>query len=185
MPRIWQTIAIATTGTALTLTAIDANPAHALKFKSDFKVDITTGDLAGNSYDGYFTFEDSELSGIGNETIVADKVSFNFNGLTYNEKQDFDYPNAPWVEFDGGSLSGLNFVPFDEFFSLPFDLLNDSFEYFGHNNGDVVVSFQGGGVGSVTYTEPEAIPEPATIFGLSVIGLGLLLRKKQVSSPNI
>ncbi|NEP00769.1 MAG: PEP-CTERM sorting domain-containing protein [Symploca sp. SIO2E9] len=185
MPRIWQKIAVATTGAALTIAAIDANPAHALRFKSNFTVDITTGDLAGNSYDGYFTFEDSELTGIGNEEVVADKVSFDFNGITYTEEQDFDYPNAPLVEFDGGSLLGLNFVPFDEFFALPFDLINDSFQYFAHNSGEVVVSFQGEGVGSVTYTEPETIPEPATILGLSVVAAGLLLRKKQGASQNI
>ncbi|NER29158.1 MAG: PEP-CTERM sorting domain-containing protein [Symploca sp. SIO1C4] len=185
MPRIWQTIVVATTGAALTLAAIDANPAHALKFKSNFTVDITTGDLAGNSYEGYLTFEDSELTGTGNETVVADKVSFDFNGLTYTEKQDFYYPSAPFVEFDSGTFLGLNFSPFDDFFALPFDLINDSLEYFAHNSGEVAVSSLGGGVGSVTYTEPEAVPEPATILGLSVIGLGFLLRKKQVSSQNI
>ena len=186
---IYQKLAVATATAALSLAAMEAENVQAATIIYDFTVDVTSGPLTGTQSSGSFSYDDLALTGTGLETLGVNEglsVSFDFLVETYNETNDIDSPNYPIVQFQDQSLLGLNFNVFYAS-SLQFaiaDEIDASIGAVGLGGGNVFAydtdpnaAFEG--LGTVTY---RPVPEPSSVVGLSVLGLGFLLRKKVTSS---
>ena len=97
---------------AATLIALNGRPVQALPVTYDFTVVVTQGSLAGNTFNGSFSYDDALLSGVGAEEIgIADglTVNMNFLGQDYAESADTDYPNFPKLIFENGEIQQLDF----------------------------------------------------------------------------
>lgn len=187
---IYQKLAVATATAALSLAAMEAKTVQAATIVYDFTVDVTSGPLTGTQYFGSFSYDDLTLTGTGLETLGVDEglsISFDFLGKTYNETSDIDLPDYPIVQFQDQSLLGLNFNVFYGSSFQSFAIANEvdaSTGAVGSGGGNVFaydtdpsVAFEG--LGTVTY---QPVPEPISVVGLSVLGLGCLLKKKVRSS---
>lgn len=179
-----QKLAVAAAGTALSLAAMEAtsvHPALAATITYDFTLNVTSGSLAGIQGSGFFSYDDSTLTGIGLETLGDSEelsISFDFLGKAYNETDDTDFPDFPLVQFQDSSLLGLSF----------FTAKNDEFRFQIENsapNPDVL------GGNEFTFSSPRDIegsgvvnyslrpvPEPGTVSGVVLLGLGGLLLKR-------
>ncbi|NEO11611.1 MULTISPECIES: PEP-CTERM sorting domain-containing protein [unclassified Moorena] len=179
---------LAAASVALGLAVMPTQPVSAATIKYDFTVDVETGNLAGNSYQGYFTYDDTFQFDSGFERFNSRNddlsVVFDFNGVTYTEEDDFLFPEGPYVDFQDGELLGLNFVPSLFTFDFPFEIRDEDNDRIGGDFFTYGDFFIGSGDGSVTYAKVGKVPEPATILGLSVLGASLLLGKKKGSSQN-
>ena len=103
-------LAIATL--AATIVTIDSSPAQALPVTYDFTVVVTQGSLAGNTFNGSFSYDDAQLSGVGAEEIgIADglTVTMTFFEQDYAETADIDYPAFPKLIFEAGEIQRLDF----------------------------------------------------------------------------
>jgi hypothetical protein len=184
-------IAIATTGVALGLTAIDAAPVEAAIITYDFLVETNS-----QSFPGFFSYNDvdpAENLGYGLEIPVTD-FEWEFLGVTYTDENvgrriRREFPNPLGV---GVIVQPADFYlgqPFNPYRTLP-----------GLNFGVVIEPPFGTRIegnqfssappfteGTVTYTlrsvEPPvtSVLEPTNVAGLSLLGLGLLLKKKKTS----
>jgi PEP-CTERM motif len=179
MINAFQKLAIATTCTVLSSVAMGVNSAaDAALTTNNFNVTITQGNLTGNQFSGLFTYESTLLTNRGLESISADqglKVSFNFLDQAFTEADDFFASPFPVAQFNDGDVIGLNYFAGND---------NLDFRFGGANGGGgTVFAYSVGpvdrltdsGSGTVTYS----VPEPATLAGLGVLSLGLLLRKKK------
>ena len=72
----------------------------------DFTVTATNGPLAGNSYDGSFTYNNAGLTGMGSESVNASAFSFDF--LTNNSLTSLTSSEA--VTLNNGTLNSLAFL---------------------------------------------------------------------------
>ena len=175
MTNIFQKLSFIATTTVLSLSVIHTNPVSAASIIYDFEVSIDSGVLDGETYSGFFEFDDSALTGIGDEFLSVSELGFDFLGVNYTETDSLSDPEA--VFFDGDFL-GLNFSA-DEFSFLTgfSDLSEAFFEY------DIV---GGTGAGDIVYTlrsdTPVSTPEPTTVFSLlalaAVGGSGVLKKRK-------
>lgn len=186
--NIFTKLTVATAGAALSFVAIEADPVQAATITYDFDVNVTSGPLDNNIYEGSFSYDDSTLTGTGLETVgVAEElsVSFEFLGVTYTEANDNNFLfNFPIVEFKDGSLVGLQYIvndtPNNSIFALfgdnPDNLGGDRFQYVDVNSFEV-------SEGSVTYSLRGSVPvpEPDIAAELVVLGFGWLLKKKIAS----
>lgn len=103
--------AIATGGLLGLVSSVDA-PVQAAPVTYDFTVTVTTGTLAGKSFNGSFSYDDAQLKGEGTETLgVAQGLSvcMNYIGGQYREKDDSSYPTFPKLIFENGKITQLNF----------------------------------------------------------------------------
>lgn len=141
----------------------------------DFEVSIDFGSLVGETYSGFFEFDDSGLRGIGEEFLSVSNTSFDFDGLNYSETDGF-----PEVLFFDGDLLGLSFSTAGFSFIPGFFDLNEAF--FAYD-----IPGQGNGTGDVTYTlRPDtpvaSTPEPTAVFSLLALGAtgcsGVFKKKK-------
>jgi len=181
-----QKLAIFTAAAAL-IAVIDTQTAKAATITYDFTVDITSGPLTGTQPTGFFSYDDASLTGVGLETVGLNdglSISFNFLGETYSETDDAGVPDYPIVQFQDRSLLGLNFnvfyAPSFQSFAIA-DEANVSTGEIGLGAGNVFAydtdpSVQFEGLGTVTYSA-RPIPEPSSVVGLSVLGLGLILKR--------
>jgi len=172
--NIYQKLAVATAGVALSFTPIEARPAQAATITYNY-TETSTTDFYGS---GSFSFDNSKS---------VDGTRFNVTDFTLDWYRSngsltavFPYGNAsaptslPLWDSSRDSLVGEyqqseRAVSTDNFFR------NDQTE-----NGQL--SRPGGtdsSSGSVSYTQ---VPEPSGVAGLLVLGLGLLLKKKVASS---
>ncbi|WP_373535071.1 hypothetical protein [Microcoleus sp.] len=102
-------VAIATT---LLSTSLTAAQAYAVPVTYDFTVTVTKGRLAGNSFNGSFSYDDAKLKGTGVEELgIAEGLTtcINYLGRTYRETDDTSYPTFPKLRFEDGNISQLNF----------------------------------------------------------------------------
>lgn len=99
----------------------------------------------------------------------------------------------------GGQLTSFSFSNVDMFGPSPYSL---SFSLFGSSSSGIFYyqlpvdvsapydpDYQGNGTVKLSLRQtptppPASVPEPGTIFGLIILGLGWLLRKKKVSSQS-
>lgn len=146
---------------------MEATPLQAATITYDFKADVTSGSLSGQTFAGFLSYDDSALTGVGSELLgPADelKVRFNFLGAIYTEENEVEFPDFPLTNFNNGVFEGLDFF------------VNDSPTIFGINLDEF--NYRGETVGNVTYTRSEPVPEPGTMVGLVTLGLGGLFLKK-------
>ncbi|MEG4517299.1 MULTISPECIES: hypothetical protein [unclassified Microcoleus] len=102
-------VAIATT---LLSTVVTATQAYAVPVTYDFTITVTKGGLAGNSFNGSFSYDDAKLKGKGVEELgISDglRACLNYLGRTYRETDDTSYPNFPTLRFEDGKIVQLNF----------------------------------------------------------------------------
>ena len=108
MPNYISGIAILTS----TMIVINGYSSLAKPITYDFTVKVSEGSLAGNTYQGSFSYDDENLSGVGKEEIgVMDglTVKMNFFGKDYTEEDDRDYPVFPRLIFEDGKVQQLDF----------------------------------------------------------------------------
>jgi hypothetical protein len=181
-----------TAATVLGSVIAQSNPAQAAIITYDFNVTLNSGPLSGNNYTGFFTYDDSALAGNldpGDPPIYipASTVSFNFDGVNYNQN-----------DFSPGFEPEIKFIPSfsSEPFNLSWDYVNPAppadsvrgFQFLGFLNGPPGEFFytyvpavdqpgrednEGYGSASFTFRSSQAIPEPATILGTTLFGLAL------------
>ncbi|HBK99396.1 MAG TPA: hypothetical protein DD001_19790 [Microcoleaceae bacterium UBA10368] len=110
MPAISKlSVAIATT---LLSTVVTATQAYAVPVTYDFTITVTQGRLAGNSFNGSFSYDDAKLKGTGVEELgIAEGLTtcMNYLGRTYRETDDTSYPTFPKLRFEDGKIAQLNF----------------------------------------------------------------------------
>lgn len=186
---IFQKLAFATAGAALSLAVIEAHPAHGATITYDFQVDVTSGPLSGNSYDGNFSYDDSFISTFpyGEPT----DFNFNFGGRVYTESDLIidcrsNFPSCLPLSFSGGQLASFQFSTFNRNNPYPgaFTLTSAGplFIYQLPFNPGEPPSPTGSGTVTYSLRQPStSVPEPSTVFGLGVLGLGWLARKKIAS----
>lgn len=183
MASISQKIAVAAAFSALSLVTIETKQARAATITYDFTAvitrDVTGGSLLNQKFDGFFSYDDSLLTGIGREhlrgfsgNVRGVRVNFNFLGTTYTEAfQKGDYPLVD-IGFVNGRVDSFKYFLLDKNEKAWF-LLG------GNHNTNVA---PGPGVGEVSYTlrkdSNASVSEPSTVVGLSLLGLGFLLKQR-------
>jgi hypothetical protein len=108
LPKFSVAIATVALGTA----AIATSQAQASIVTYDFTVNVTQGSLAGQSYTGTFSYDDSTLKGTGIEKLGVEQgltVCMNYFGRNYTEASDRDYPKFPTLVFENGEINQLDF----------------------------------------------------------------------------
>ncbi len=167
MTNLFQKFAFVTASTVVGMAVINSNPVHAASISYDVEVIIDSGSLTGETYTGFFTFDDSRLTGIGEEFLSVSQISFDFNGVNYTETDDFF---GPEVLFFDGDFLGLSFSTDAEFSFIPgfFDLEESFFSY--NISGEV------DGAGDINY---NLVPEPLTILGtMTALSFGGFFKRK-------
>ncbi|WP_083305439.1 PEP-CTERM sorting domain-containing protein [Moorena producens] len=176
MTNILKKLSFVATSAVLGFTVIHANPVNAASIIYDLEVSIDSGFLDGETYSGFFEFDDSGLTGIDEEFLSVSNISFDFDGVNYTETDGLSDPEA--VFFDGDFL-GLSWSD-DEFSFIAgfFELSEALFTY------DLP---QGAGAGDIAYTlRPDtpvaSTPEPTAVFSLLALGAtgcsGVLKKRK-------
>ena len=146
----------------------------------DFNVAIDSGPLVSETFDGYFSYQDSILTGFGEEYIAIDEFEFDFFGTKYSSETNSDL-GAEVVFFDGDFL-GLSLVNDTFAFNPGFFELEESFFFYNLINlegeGYYNYSLRQSDLDGNDDSNPKPVPEPNTIIGLSVLSGSLLLKKK-------
>ena len=106
MTNIFQKLSFVVTTTVLSLSVINANPINAASIIYDFEVNNLDSSLVGETYSGFFEFDDSTLTGINEEFLSVSELSFNFLGVNYTETDSLYDTEA--IFFNGDFL-GLSF----------------------------------------------------------------------------
>jgi len=208
---IYQKLALATAGTVLSLAVMETASVQAATITYDFNVNITSGPLLGNQYSGFFSYDNTAPAPVLQPFFDVTEFNFEFANRTYTRSDlVLDcrvFPGCLPLQFSGGELvtdpSGRlvlipggselarvafsTFNPFGPPFPGFFTLIGSgsafSFNYqLPFNPGEPTTIGNGSGTVSLRTTPPTAVPEPSTIFGLSMLGFGWLLRKKKASS---
>lgn len=97
---------------AFSTAVITASPAYASTIIYDFTVNVTQGSLAGKSFSGTFSYDDSTLKGTGVEELGVTQgltVCMNYLGRNYSETDDSSYPTKPKLVFENGKIKQLDF----------------------------------------------------------------------------
>ena len=180
MANIFGKIAVTTAaGLALSLALIDTNPALAAKITYDVEVSVESGDLAK----GYFSYDDSTLTGIGEEFLPVLEMKIDLPDLTYtHQSADLD----PEVVFFDGEFLGASFADDTISFVPGFSSLDEaSFAYNSEELGVGMVPVNYSVRADSPPSEPTPVPEPSTFLGLSILGLGLLLARKKKTASQV
>ena len=161
----YQKLAIAAAIPNLSFAVIAASPVQAATITYNFKADVTSGSLLGQTFTGLLSYDDSTLTKVGPEFLSPAeglKVSFNFLGTAYTEKNDVTFQDFPLTNFNNGVFEGLDFA------------VNNSQTIFVINQDQF--SYKGEQIGNVTY---QSVPEPDTVAGLAIFCAGSLFLKKK------
>ncbi len=182
---------IALVGMTLTsgLITFSAAPANAVTLQQDFSVEIIDGDLfpVGETFLGSFVYDDSFLTGSGEETLSLDKglldLTFDFVGsdtitpVTYSAQDDTGFGiGFPQAIFNSGSPAALNYkveidgpdFVFEFNTNIPggVDFISDDLR------GDVALLADG----ELNFA---STPEPGLIVGILLTVAGSALRRRQ------
>lgn len=155
---------IFSTSTIASIVLTNVDNAHGTLITYDFDVSIDSGSLTGETYTGFFNYDDSGLTSSGEEFIPV--LSLNFNFLGENYTKDDEVANTEVLFFDG-ELLGLSYNT-DIFSVIPgfFDISESFFVY------DTLV--EGTGAGDILYSlrdSSASVPEPGSIFSLFALGI--------------
>jgi hypothetical protein len=186
-------------GTLLSLTVI--NPAQAVTLTYDFNVDLQPGQspFGQGSFSGFFSFNAPTTPNFtGQISVDPNQFFFNFGGPTFQLGSYFPAPTN--AIFAGGEFLGIdtafNAPPGQLPFVDPFGSQGFLTFYPSNITGSpfVVASLRAGifWVEPVTYAlrtpapveelPSTSIPEPSMLVGLSLLGLGVLFKKKRTPS---
>ncbi|NEO69712.1 PEP-CTERM sorting domain-containing protein [Moorena sp. SIO3H5] len=174
-------LALLTTGAALSVAVIETNPAQAITITYEFSTEEFSGkfsyDDANETISEFFAnFPDVPVI---KSTYPVDEIEFFFKNKTYTKVDSTIEPM--WSTFTGFaegaqlrwstedfSFSGANSPAggFPEFFTV--------FEV----DGEFVDTV---GFRRVENEPPASVPEPGTVIGLTLLGLGWLSQKKIAS----
>ncbi len=185
MPKPLSTLLAATSASSIVV-FINAIPASAATLLYDFTVQVRSGILAGETFSGWFSFDDVRLSQVGEDVFtVADdnlRIEFSFLGTTFDQDDEsFElFERAlplPRVTFRDGELIGLNYrvdeVRGSNLTPIPdpvqdFTILGSGF---GYRTNDDVLALDG----TVSYalkTTPESIT-PIALIAAGMLSVGL------------
>jgi hypothetical protein len=204
--KIVKPIAFAIASAAVGLAVLDASPARAAQAIFDIDVNVTSGPLTGNLFEGFLSFDDSIESGTLSGEAGEFEIAFDFLGETYTEEDDisfgggFGFPTltvangspilVDWIVDFGNDAFGPppNFSNDFAFCGTAFGICNDNIGSFVYQIGEVPDNVEQG-VGQITYTKrnqqpPASVPEPGAVAALSLFGLGSLLKRAIASSPS-
>lgn len=185
-------------GIILSYTAIPANPTQAATITYDINIDFEAGNLAGNSYQGFYSYDpaliirsndgkplvvndfDYSLGGfqdILNSTIQAENLIVNRLEVFFYDTNE-NQPGLLIEAFDNPSSSNIYFY---------LSSFEPSVSLVGKNILGVGNSGVGNGfisLGEVTQQRRfVSIPESSNIVGLVVVGsIGLLLKRRLTAS---
>ncbi|MCL6433985.1 MAG: PTPA-CTERM sorting domain-containing protein [Leptolyngbyaceae cyanobacterium HOT.MB2.61] len=172
---VMQKLSVAATGAAciaLGIASFEVSPAQAAILTAPFTVEVPVG-TGTETGTGTVTFDSDFVSAIGLDVVnpVEGLLSLNLNllGNTFTESSSAAFPILPALFFNDGAIAGLLFdfelAPGTQALLVPF-------------TNQVFTS--AGGIGSVTFGEPTAIPTPALLPGLVGLGMSIAtLRKRQ------
>jgi hypothetical protein len=167
MNCISHKVAVITATLVSGLAVLNSNLAHAAIITSEFDVNVTSGPLAGNTYSGLVSYDDTSDS-IGPFSPLyfpASDIEFTFNGITYTEDNT---PSNPVVIVDRrGSIVWLSWSVTDTVSDTSFGFsTNSTFDFssgfvssFGYSFP--ITGFLSG-VGDVQFsslTPPKPLPE--------------------------
>lgn len=83
------------------------------QFHWNFRVDVTSGPLEGNSYFGDFAYTLTDPIGVGGlpPSPTLDFLNFNFVDQSFTEQDDVDFPEFPRARFAGpdNTFSGIDY----------------------------------------------------------------------------
>ena len=182
-------LSIATTVLVLGVLAVGNHPVQAATITYDFTVDVFFGPLSGNTFAGWFSFDDTNLTGVGSEVLDIPnddlKIEFSFLGETFDRDDEsfeiFDrIPPVPSISFLDGVLEGLSYrvdeVRGTNLSAIPdpvqdFTILGSGF---GYRTVDDTIFLEG----KVQYKQ-RGIPEPSTLLAIGILGAGFLLKTKR------
>lgn len=175
MTNTFQKLALTTAGLALSFAVIDTNPAQATSITYDFEVFVDSGPLVNETYSGFFSYDDSELMGAGEEFLDVSTIAFNFLDTDFSETDDSSFFGSEAAFFDGDFL-GLSFsvdFPVNNSFSFIPGFFSLDEAFFAYDTE------QGAGAGDVTYSKrpSTSVPEPGSTLGLTLLGIGWLLKR--------
>ncbi|MBD1809351.1 hypothetical protein H6F98_28415 [Microcoleus sp. FACHB-SPT15] len=195
---IYQKLATATTGIALSLIAIESNSAKAATITYDFTVDIVESELLNNNLliSGFFSYDDSTIQGTGSETIPVI--------LATHITRSKNFPDSPGFIITSDDLYGggapvfrnqANVLLENRMFNgfqwdlgirrFEFNINNEEYNnlYFASRPCIDPIELFCRSTGIVSYTlreEPAAsVPESRGITGILLLGLGLILKKNR------
>lgn len=160
-----------TTSLLIGLNLINIRSAQAIINTYNFQVSVDSGSLSGNTYSGSLSFDDSGLTGSGDEYLSVPNIEYNFSGTNYTEN---DALVPPEVLFSNGNFLGLDYSTNAQFsFISGFDSVNDAL--FSYD----VPGATGSGLGSIDYSvAPTPVPfEVNSTAGILLLG-GLFIGKK-------
>ncbi|MDB9524580.1 hypothetical protein PN498_01150 [Oscillatoria sp. CS-180] len=158
---------LATTALALGTTLMMAASASAASLFS-FEATADFGPLDGQSFFGTVEFDDSGLTGSGNESVNLSSFNFDFLGTVFTEADD----TFAVAQFSDGTFLGVDYVVDDFQLLAGFPSIADASFFYDLPTGI--------GSGGVTYTAtPVSVPDPSMLGGLAVAGLvGLKMKRK-------
>lgn len=150
--------------------ALLAAAAHAANAATvNFQGALDAGPLAGTSFSGHYSYDDSQVTGAGFEQVALSAFSLSFLGDTFTLKP------AASADFDSGVFLGLSYTDSRTGYTLSLTSGSlDASDAFLHHRPTVGVESSGG------YTV-SAVPEPGT-YALLITGLcslSLLARRRQ------
>ena len=175
--------ALVTASLGLSSILLEANPTQAASF--NFSGVFDSGGLAGEQYQGSFSFDETQITGSGipfsQEFVPVSDLSLSFLNTTFTDADDFNQPEAAFI---GNELVGLSYNLTDVnannielSFSFVPGFTNVSEAQVVYDSPSFPIG-QGEGSGSVAFVETETVatPEPSCIF-MSLITFSWFFRQ--------
>ena len=145
---------------------LGAFAAQAAVVTTDFTVTLDSGALAGNSYSGWFSYDENDT--VGDGSILLNGFGFDFGGSSYGLA---DAAIAPlfWTE----TFTGLDFSAADLSFAFVSGMVDVAAGFFAYELPGATA-----GYGDIAYTPAAAVPLPATALLVLAGLLPLCLRRR-------